>query len=133
MNDNAPRIFLGNAILDALPRGSDGENLSLAIHERLNEVYADALKSSQSHIALLHEKLRYIARGFEVVEECLLKANKAEFSDAPASLDADGVAIYHQATGEAYRHALEMCNDSLKEFVENGFMEPKVSAERQRC
>lgn len=68
----------------------------------------------------IRAKLGEISEGFDIVEQCLARATKADRSDVPLELDDEQAAIWHRAQQEAYRHVLEMCNaDSLKEFIKS--------------
>lgn len=51
-----------------------------------------------------------VISGLKVLEKNLQKAQKADAQDAPFGLVGDEARIYHNASFEAYRHALEMLN-----------------------
>lgn len=52
--------------------------------------------------------VEYWKRGTEVVEKALEKALKADPKDAPFPLTGEEARIWHQASADAYQHALEM-------------------------
>ena len=82
-----------------LPQDSSG----LAFHNRQTPQAAD-----KAEIERLRAALAYWQRGTDIINECLQRASKAKWEDAPFPLDECEAKFRHNAQAEAYRHALEM-------------------------